>query len=162
MKKMLPLLLLAILITVMQSYGQRITMKIPSFSGLANGLNVLSVNIQNKVLYTNNLPGAPNLEPITVTKENGTDIVDLHRALFTNQRIPEVRFEYYNAANILYYTILLTNATVTSFNLMNENCKTPSCFTLLEEMAFQAEIIRISESPSGKVVTWNNVTKRVQ
>ncbi len=160
---MLPLLFLAVLITVIQSYGQRITMKIPSFPATANGLNVLSVNVQTKTPYVSNLQsGTPVMNAITVTKENGADINDLFRASLTAQRIPEVRFDYYNAANTLYFTISLNNVAVETFNLMNEDCKTPSCLTLLEQIAFQPEIIKMTESPSGKIVSWNNTLKKAQ
>lgn len=162
MKKMLSLLFLAVQITVIQSYGQRISMRIPSFPAVANGLNVFSVNFQSKTPFiSSQQSGTPVTGAITVTKENGADMTDLFRASLTNQRIPEVRFEYYNAANILYFTLTLTNVAVEAFNLMNEDCKTASCLTLQEQISFQPEIIRMTESPSGRIVSWNNTLKRV-
>ena len=69
-------------------------MKIPTFPATANGLNVLSVNVQIKTPFVSNLQsGTPVMEAINVIKENGADVNDLFKASLTAQCIPEVQFD---------------------------------------------------------------------
>ncbi len=157
MKKTLFLLLIILMITSSQSIGQNILMKIPSITAAAGEeVRTLDFQINAASSWTKGggaSVGKPNPATLIIKKPNNKSTSDLFKSIGQGKSIPEIIFEYYDAANKLYYSITLTNVFLTQLNWLTPEC--PTCLKLELLVGFVFKTYKTSDVASGTKVIWD-------
>lgn len=127
MKKILFLLLITLMISSTQSKGQNILMKIPSVTAAAGEeVRTLEFQINAASSWTKGggaSVGKPNPASLIIKKANNKSTSEFLKSIGQGKSFPEIIFEYYDAANKLYYSITLTNVFLTQLNWLTLNAQ---------------------------------------
>ncbi|MCW3107588.1 MAG: hypothetical protein JWQ09_2094 [Segetibacter sp.] len=164
MKRKLWLILITLLSTFSYSIGQKILMKIASVTA-AGGEEVRALEFQINAASSWTAGGGasvgkPNPGNLMIKKTNNNSTSSLFKDIASGKTIPEVIFEYYDASNILYYSITLTGAYVTQLYWLSPEC--PTCLKLEQQVGFVFKTYKTVDVASGVTVTWDIPAGTVQ
>ena len=150
MRKLLTLFLLSMLLTSGPLVAQKILLKIASITPVA-GEDVKAVEFKVDLAATwiggGGGAGRANFHDFLIKKSNNTSTNELFKKLVTGAVMPAVVLEYYNASNVLYFTITLKQVTVTNFFWLSPEC--PTCLKLDHQVAFVARYIETTDAVTG-------------
>ena len=157
MKKSALLLFAILLMAYSQASAQKILMKIGTVTA-AGGEDVRALEFQINA-SSNYLQGAgasvgkPVPSSLSVKRTHNVATNSLFNNIVKGTSIPEVKFEYYDAANVLYYTITLTNVFLTQLYWLSPEC--PTCLKLEQQLGFVFKTIKMADAVTGASTTWD-------
>ena len=97
---------------------------------------------------------------IKIKKNAGKSTSDFFKNIVKRTAIPQVIFEYYDASNILYYTITISNVLITNLLWLSPEC--PSCLKLEHEIDFVFKTIKTDDLISGVTLTYDVSSQIIQ
>ena len=158
MSKLASLLIIVLLISC-QTTAQKILLKIGVVTA-AGGEEVRAVDFKfdnlSIVSGGGHTSGKVQASDLMIKKTNNTSTNDLFKKVLNGSRYPEVKLEYYDNANALYFTLTLKDVIVTQFYWLSPEC--PTCLKLEHQVAFAPLIIESLDSATGVKVTYNFAT----
>ena len=162
MKQLLSILIM-VLLTGSQTSAQKILLKIGSVTA-AGGEEVRAVDFKfdNPSIVSGgagHTSGKVEASDLMIKKTNNTSTNDLFKKVLNGSHYPEVKLEYYDNANALYFTITLKDVLVTQFYWLSPEC--PTCLKLEHQVAFAPLIIESLDGATGVKVTYNFATNVV-
>ncbi len=159
MKKLIGLLIVSILLTNSQLSAQKILLKIAPITPVA-GEDVKAVEF--KIDATSSWigggggAGRANFHEVLIKKSNNTSTNELFKKVATGTVLQTVVLEYYNASNVLYFTITLRQVYVTNFYWLSPEC--PTCLKLEHQVAFVPRQIETTDAVTGITYKFDVVT----
>ena len=158
MKKLIGLLIVALL-TSSQLNAQKILLKIASVTAAA-GEDVKAVDFKIELAATwlggGGGAGRANVHDLLIKKSNNTSTNELFKRVLTGTVLPVVVLEYYNASNVLYFTITLRQVYVSNFFWLSPEC--PTCLKLEHQVAFVPRQIETTDAVTGITYKFDVVT----
>ncbi len=161
MKKLITLLMVPILLTNGPLSAQKILLKIASITATA-GEDVKAVDFKVELAATwlggggGGGGGRANVHQLLIKKNNNTSTNELFKRVLTGIVLPVVVLEYYNASNVLYFTITLKQVYVTNFFWLSPEC--PTCLKLEHQVAFVPRQIETTDAVTGITYKFDVVT----
>lgn len=161
--KLFTLLLLAA-IAVLPAFSQKILLKINSITDPeGEEVRALDFRITSPVVLSGG--GGTGVSKATaadliIKKTEGASTSDFFKKIVQSTTYPLVVFEYYNAANELYYTITLKDAKLTQLFWLSPEC--PSCLKLEHQVGFVFAQYTTEDKVTGKILTWNIPANTIQ
>jgi len=150
MKKLIGLLIVTVLLTNCQLNAQKILLKIASITAVA-GEDVKAVEFKIDATATwiggGGGGGRANFHEVLIKKGNNTSTNELFKKVATGTVLQTVVLEYYNASNVLYFTITLRQVYVTNFYWLSPEC--PTCLKLEHQVAFVPRQIETTDAVTG-------------
>ena len=164
MRRKISVVLITLMIVSGQGIAQKILMKIGSVTA-AGGEEVraLEFQINASTNWTSGggaSVGKPNPGNLMIKKTNNNSTSELFKFIAQGSAFPEVIFEYYDASDILYYTITLSDVYVTQMHWLSPEC--PTCLKLEQQVGFVFKIYKTTDVATGVSVIWNIPSGTVQ
>ena len=157
MKKQFILLALVLILGPLTGVGQKILMKIGSITA-SGGEEVRAAEFKTDAPTSWSSGGGasvgkPKLGSFIIKKTNGPSTNDLHRHIISGSAYPEVIFEYYDAADKLYFTITLRDVFLTEFYRLTPEC--PGCLKLEHQVGFISKRIETADLVNGTTIKYD-------
>ena len=151
MRKLIGLFLLSMLFTNGPLAAQKILLKIASITPAA-GEDVKAVEFKIDLAASwagggGGTVGRAIFSDMLIKKSNNTSTNELFKKVVTGTVLPAVILEYYNASNVLYFTITLKQVFVTDFFWLSPEC--PTCLKLDHQVAFAPRQIETTDAVTG-------------
>lgn len=150
MNKLIGLLIVSVLLTCSQLSAQKILLKIASITAAA-GEDVKAVDFKIEYAATwlggGGGAGRATVHDLLIKKTNNTSTNELFKKVLTGTVLPVVILEYYNASNVLYFTITLRQVYVSNFYWLSPEC--PTCLKLEHQVAFVPRQIETTDAVTG-------------
>jgi type VI secretion system Hcp family effector len=164
MQHKLIIIFLGMLIINTPAFSQKILMKINNITDAAGEeVRALEFQINSTVAAVGGGGGGTGKATagdLVIKKTLGKSTNGLFSAVAKGTHIVPVIFEYYNAANVLYYKITLTDVIVGKVYWLSPEC--PSCIKLEHQVAFRFSSYKTEDILNGTQTTWNIGTGAVQ
>ncbi|MEO6405427.1 MAG: hypothetical protein ABIY51_04565 [Ferruginibacter sp.] len=144
-----------------QLYGQKILLKISGITAAAGEeVKAVDFKMEGSSTWSSNgiTPGIIKVYPLLIKKTVGLSSHELYKKTLTGAVFtPNVILEYYDAANVMYFSISLVNALVTNFYWLSPEC--PTCIQMEHQVAFNPRRIETFDVPTGITVRYDYQTK---
>ena len=146
------------------TFSQKILMKINNITDPA-GEDVRALEFQinstvGAVFGGGGGAGKATAGDLVIKKTQSKSTNSLFSAVAKGTHIAPVIFEYYDAANVLYYKMTLTDVVIGKLYWLSPEC--PSCIKLEQQVAFRFSSYKTEDILNGTVTTWNITTNVVQ
>ncbi len=159
MKKLIGLLIVSIFLTNSQLSAQKILLKIASVTAAA-GEEVKAVEFKTESKMTwiggGSGQGRATIHDLLIKKSNNTSTNELFKRVTFGTVLPTVILEYYNASNVLYFTITLRQVFVNNFFWLSPEC--PTCLKLEHQVSFAPRQIETTDAVTGITFKFDVVT----
>jgi len=159
MKKLIGLLIGSILLSYTPVCAQKILLKIAAVTAAA-GEDVKAVEFKTESTMTwigsGSGQGKATIHELLIKKTNNTSTNELFKRVTFGTILPTVILEYYNASNVLYFTITLRQVFVTNFFFLSPEC--PTCLKLEHQVAFVPKQIETTDAVTGITFKFDVVT----
>jgi type VI protein secretion system component Hcp len=104
--------------------------------------------------------GKPAGGILTIKYDHNKSGDAIFRRITTGASFPEVLIEYYDATDLLYYSIKLTDAFVTQYYHLSPEC--PGCLKLEHQVSFVYKTVTLTDPINETITTWNVTNNLVQ
>ncbi len=101
--------------------------------------------------------GVTKLEFVKIKKPTGLSSIELLKRSLVATILPEVDFEYYDAANTLFYKIVLKDVQVAHFSYLTPECS--NCTSLSNQVWFDYSKIEITDVINNMVLRYNRASR---
>jgi type VI protein secretion system component Hcp len=157
MKRQACILIALLLFIYTHSTAQKILLKIDGVTA-ADGEEVRALDFKVKSLTSwvsggGVSVGKARLDSFLIKKTNNTSTNDLFKAILTGKAYPIVILEYYDASEVLYFTITLKTVYISNFFWLSPEC--PTCLKLEHQIAFVPKQIETFDISTGETVRYD-------
>lgn len=97
--------------------------------------------------------GRPAPDSLIIKKAVDKSTNDFLKKIVQGAGYQEVIFEYYDNANVNYYTITLTGALLTSLYWLSPEC--PTCLRLEHQVSFVMSTVKMEDKINKSILTYN-------
>lgn len=161
MKRNLLLISMLVLFFV-PAIGQKILLKIPSITAAAGeDVRAVEFKVDNTIKWGTGGSGVGKtvVGDMLIKKSNSTSTNELYKKVLTGVVLPTVTIEYYDASNVLFFTITLKSVYVTNFYWLSPEC--PTCLKMEHQVAFNPRQIETTDAATGITVKYDVVTASI-
>ncbi len=157
MKQIFLLLFIYLLISGTPAAAQKILLKIGTITKkLGEEVKAVDFRVSSSTSFSSGggiSVGKPQFNSLLIKKVKDTSTNDIYKKLLSGANYPEVLLEYYDASNVLYFTITMKTVYITQFYWLSPEC--PTCIKLEHEIGFMPKTIETRDEITGTIVKYD-------